>query len=91
MISNFILLSNHACTGVIHARQVRVTNVVHRHIKMTGKTWGLTALGSIVIHHNTIISTIRSTIRHCLCVWGVRVCACACACVCMHECVTDIF
>jgi hypothetical protein len=32
-------LNNHAFTGAVNARQVRVTKVAHRHIKMTGKAW----------------------------------------------------
>jgi hypothetical protein len=55
-IAHVHLLSNPAFMGAVNAPQVRVTKVAHQHIKMTGKTWGLAALGPIVLQYITIIT-----------------------------------
>jgi hypothetical protein len=50
-------LDTHAFTGAVNAPySASVTQVAQQHITMTGKTWGLAVLGSIVLHYSTFIT-----------------------------------
>jgi hypothetical protein len=94
-IAHVHLLSNHAFTGVINARQMRVTNVAHQHIQMTGETINLLRLA--LLFYSTIqlshicrqtghtgklglLLQYNASLTVCICVF---LCTRACVCVCV--------
>jgi hypothetical protein len=84
-ITQVQLLSNHPFTGVVNARQVRVTKVAHWPIQMTGKTWNGSNSNSCAWFHCYTLQYNYHTYAGKQVVQynsPLPVCVCACVCAC---------